>query len=173
MDIKNFEWDDQYSVGIRLIDEQHRELIRKTGVLYENSQRGQESKDGVLRALRATAEYARYHFTTEELLLEKLGYPGLPNHQGLHGEFIRKIWTQIHNLEAGSPLFPRAFVRYLRDWAWTHVAFIDRKYALYFQLAPDSGRPGTLEQPPLRPSFPFLEQWSRAEAAPPTEMFWG
>ncbi|GHU02202.1 hemerythrin [Spirochaetia bacterium] len=145
-------WDERYSVGIQHIDSQHKNLIAMSENLYTGClKRGEGAKDFFLNTIYNAAEYIQFHFAEEEQLLEKINYPDFLCHKEQHESFVRQIFGEIKNFESGNPLAPVVFVRYVRDWLFTHITFIDKKYATYLHI---------------------LKQ-AKSGGLPPPEMFWG
>ncbi|MDR2767856.1 MAG: bacteriohemerythrin [Treponema sp.] len=125
-------WDERYSVGIPLIDEQHKELIKLTNNLYKACLNGSEAARGHFReAVRGTVYYVKYHFAAEEYLLKKAKYPDFTRHKKEHESFVMKILEDVRNFKDGKQFVPNVFVRYLKDWILAHIAVEDKKYADY------------------------------------------
>jgi hemerythrin len=126
------EWDNRYLVGIPLIDEQHKELIRLTNELYKGCLAGGEAATAYFRtAVKGTVDYVNYHFGVEEKLLQTVKYPELAEHKKQHEEFIKQILEEVRSFENGKKFVPNLFVRYLKDWILSHIAVMDKKYAAY------------------------------------------
>jgi hemerythrin len=128
------EWDDKYSVGIQLIDDQHKELVTLTNTLYRGCRTGVETaKTYFMGAIHGAVEYVKYHFAVEEKLMEGFDYPILDAHKREHREFIRKIFQDVKSFQEGKKFVPNTFVRYLKDWILSHIAVMDKKYMEYIQ----------------------------------------
>ncbi|MDR1248507.1 MAG: bacteriohemerythrin [Treponema sp.] len=126
------EWDDRYSVGIPLIDGQHKELIRLTNELYKSCLAGGEAAGAsFITAVKGTVDYVNYHFRMEEKLLQTVKYPEFAEHKKQHEEFVKQILEEAQSFEEGKKFVPNVFVRYLRDWILSHIAVMDKKYAAY------------------------------------------
>jgi hemerythrin len=126
------EWDDRYSIGIQLIDDQHKELVDLTNKLYAGCLAG----DGAARAyfletIHGTVDYVKKHFSAEEKILEKVKYPAFAEHKKAHEGFVKKVFDDVKSFEEGKKFVPNVFVRYLKDWILTHIAVEDKKYAEY------------------------------------------
>ncbi|MDR2631552.1 MAG: bacteriohemerythrin [Spirochaetaceae bacterium] len=130
------EWDDRYSVGIPLVDEQHKELIRLTNSLYESCLAGDEAaRVSFKEAIQGTVEYVKFHFGAEERILTNVHYPDFALHKKQHEEFVKQVLGEVKSFEEGKKFVPNVFVRFLRDWILTHIALSDKKYAEYiFEL---------------------------------------
>jgi hemerythrin len=125
-------WEDRYSVGIQLIDDQHKHLIELTNGLYKACLTGTEAARAHFReAIRGTVDYVKFHFTAEEQLLEQINYPGIAAHKREHETFVKKVLADAKDFEEGKKFVPNIFVRFLRDWILAHIAVEDRRYADY------------------------------------------
>jgi hemerythrin len=126
------EWNDKYSVGIRPIDDQHRELIRLTNELYQGCLAGDDTaRDFFFTAIRGAMDYVKHHFSAEEKILENIRYPHLGEHRKQHEDFVRKMVTDVQSFQEGRKFIPNIFVRFLKDWILSHIAIDDAQYAAY------------------------------------------
>jgi hemerythrin len=143
------EWDTRYKIGIPVIDEQHKQLIDMTNRLYTACLGGNSAATVYFkRAVREAVDYVRFHFSTEEKILERINYPGITAHKKEHEDFIREILRQVQAFEQGKKFVPNLFVRFLRDWVLTHIAMSDKAYAEYLL---DLKRRGVLFGPDMKP----------------------
>jgi hemerythrin-like metal-binding protein len=114
------EWDNNYSVGVPAIDQQHRFLILKIRELQEAMAAGSA---GVMLAplIHNLITYTNFHFAYEERLYAERGYRELPSHKELHGELARQV-TEMGNdlksnrLRAGAPV-----MAFLQRWMVGHI----------------------------------------------------
>jgi len=137
-------WEDRFSLGIPIIDDQHKELIKLANTLYNTCRQGKEFvPEGFRKAACAAVEYVAVHFSTEEKIMERVKYPGMAEHKAEHQEFVKKILTEVKNFEEGRAFVPNRFVVFLRDWILSHIALIDKKLAGYVL---DLGKKGLLKQ---------------------------
>ena len=134
------QWQNSYSVGVRLIDEQHMELINLTNKLFVSCMAGQErSRDIFLQTIHDAVDYVGYHFGTEEKVMERIKYPEFVSHRKEHTDFVREVFTKVEDFKAGKLFTPLAFVYYLRDWVLHHIAVCDRKLGDYLVALQKSG----------------------------------
>jgi hemerythrin len=130
--IRIVEWDESYSLGIPIIDRQHKKLIDMTNTLYEGCLAGDNTaRTYFMRTIHDAVEYVQYHFTSEERLLRRIGYPDFAAHKKQHEDFVRKIIEEVRSFNDGKRFVPNNFVRFLRDWVLAHIAVSDRLYAKY------------------------------------------
>ena len=80
------EWDDSLSVGIHLIDEQHKMLIQRLQALVHAIETYQ-SVNEIVKTLDFLIEYTNFHFSTEEKHMNETKYPDLTSHRAHHEEF--------------------------------------------------------------------------------------
>ncbi|MDR0496900.1 MAG: bacteriohemerythrin [Treponema sp.] len=122
------QWQNSYSVGIKLIDEQHKELIRLTNKLSANCMADrQKSMNAFHDTIREAVDYTGYHFGTEEKMMERVKYPEYSVHKSEHADFIREVSGRIEEFKPGNTLAPIQFVYFLRDWVLHHIAMSDKK----------------------------------------------
>ncbi len=79
-------WEDGLSVGVRLIDEQHKMLLSRLSELSEavSSRQGSGRIVGTLDFL---SDYVDFHFGTEERHMLENNYPAYTEHKAAHEEF--------------------------------------------------------------------------------------
>lgn len=133
-------WEDRYVIGIPVIDEQHKELLKLTNTLYEACRQGDAAaRADFEKVIRSTVDYVKFHFSVEEQIMERVNYPEVHEHKKEHESFVIKVLEGVKNFESGKSFVPNIFVRFLRDWVLTHIAMSDRKYAEYIQQLKKQG----------------------------------
>jgi hemerythrin len=95
-------WNDSYSVGVPLIDAQHKELVHMTNDLFQSCLKGGETAEiSFMKTVQGAAAYAKIHFGTEEQILELLDYPGYAVHKKQHENFVADVLRIIRDFEGG------------------------------------------------------------------------
>jgi len=117
-------WNTELEVGIRAIDDDHRELFNVANALTQANY--QEEALDLLKELRY--ESAR-HFADEEGLLEESHYPGLGRHRRIHADFIQQLDTIILQSEMDNYILTHETRETLRMWLVTHLKADDLLYA--------------------------------------------
>ena len=127
-------WDDAYSVGFELVDEQHRGLVRMTNELLRGfkDESGVPEENALKKVIRDAIEYAQVHFYTEEKYMRLLNYPDLDAHKKEHESFVVEIMKTVKDYEAGKS-DPLTLAKFLKQWLLNHIAVSDKKYAPYFK----------------------------------------
>ena len=88
-------WDNAYSIGIKLIDTQHKhlfDLVNKLYVLEGNS----NIKEQIRQILYEFNDYTVTHFKDEEEYMASISFPELENHKMLHKAIIETLAKIIH-----------------------------------------------------------------------------
>jgi len=128
-----FPWSDEYSVHLRVIDNDHKDLVFIVNALHDAICHG-STRSQIGQIIGNLAKYVDEHFRREEALMETYGYPGLARHRRLHRQLartvhgIRIIFGKKPNL-----IDPGRFLNFLRDWLIHHILEEDTKYAPYLR----------------------------------------
>jgi hemerythrin len=125
-------WNENYSIGNRIIDDQHKELFRLTNEFYEGCLMGGViTKVYFFNTVQGAINYIRTHFATEEEILRKIEYPAFVTHKRMHEEFIIKVLEQVRAFEHEDMPNPIGFIRFLMEWIMKHIANADKLYIPY------------------------------------------
>lgn len=122
-------WDENYSIGEELIDNQHKNLVEEINKFYSdlNTTTGLERVECFKRMAKEMVNYVKEHFSAEESFMKSHNYPLLSDQQKRHSEFIKRLLNDCKQFENGDNLVPNRFVRYLSDWLLSHIANEDKK----------------------------------------------
>jgi hemerythrin len=130
-------WDDSYSVGINLIDEQHKMLIERTNAISEamEMKRGLEK---ILQTLEFMIEYTEFHFSAEEKVMKDNDYPKFTEHHKLHEDFKGRLNLMVQDFEeeGATSGLSQEITTYLNNWLVTHIKGIDTELG---QILRDKG----------------------------------
>ena len=121
-------WKDEYSVGIDVIDEQHKKLFEISEVLA-NAIEINEIKDILL----FLENYMEFHFNTEEALMKKYNYELLEEHNKLHEELKEKLKGYMELYFLGNYSFIEELEEDVQEWIYEHVLEEDKKYKDFFK----------------------------------------
>ena len=119
-------WRPDFELGIPEIDGQHRKIVELINTLNDAFMKDQ-TKTVVGRILDEMADYADYHFKTEEKLFKDKNFPFAKEHIAQHQGFIKKVQDYKRQFEAGTSVTFRVLV-FLRKWLTDHILDSDREY---------------------------------------------
>jgi hemerythrin len=127
-------WSNSYSMGVKLIDDQHKGLLDFVNDLFNHSS-GNEKRERAYFAevIQQAVQYIKEHFQAEEKLMIGTKFPGYAEHKKAHDEFTLTVVKAVKDFEAGKRLVLEKFAYFLKDWILTHIAVMDRQYADYFK----------------------------------------
>ncbi len=127
-----FEWNENYSVGIKEMDNHHKKLFDISSKLHDGMSSG--SSDDVLgKVLLELTDYTKFHFTEEEDLMRKYNYPELANHKEEHKELIetlQDLQQQFDERKSELTIIMKT-QDFLRDLLVNHTLDHDKKYGPY------------------------------------------
>ncbi|MCG8452298.1 MAG: bacteriohemerythrin [Spirochaetales bacterium] len=152
-------WDNDYSVGVKEIDEQHKQLFKlierfKTAISDENLDIWEEMR----RILIFLVKYASYHFEAEEALMQRIHYPQLDAHKVMHATLIGRLREVLERLKAQKSYKPIEFYYLLMNWLTDHILAEDSKIGNHYSAMGGERTPAlrtasdlfALLEPPLR-----------------------
>jgi hemerythrin len=125
------EWNEEYNVGVTIIDRQHRKLVGLLNDLYEGI-RQRKGSGVVQQVLRALVSYTEGHFLTEERLMKKHDYPEYARHKVEHDALVIKVEDFQKKSLAGKKAVSVEVLLFLRDWLNNHILGTDKKFAAFF-----------------------------------------
>jgi len=120
-------WDDSLSVGVRAMDDQHKGLIQILNDLHEAMAKGL-ARQATGPMLEKLANYTREHFSAEESIMKRAGYPSLDTHHAMHVELNLKVEDYLARFRNGDIGLSIDLVDFLRNWLMTHIQKQDRDY---------------------------------------------
>lgn len=121
-------WKEAYSLGIEQIDDQHKQLVEVLNKLYNAMSKGQ-TKEIIGQVIDDLRRYTISHFSYEENLMRKHGYPELNSHIKIHKAFVDKIDEFKTRLLVKDMTLTLDIVGFLKDWLVNHIMGTDKKYS--------------------------------------------
>lgn len=125
-------WKDDYSVGVKKIDDEHKELIGMINKIYDSIENMREAE--LLPELVADMrKYAMHHFASEEMLMKHYQYPEFEAHRKMHNDFMVFAASADSALASGtkSPLNPNNVFKYLANWLLEHILKTDKELGVF------------------------------------------
>lgn len=160
-----FKWSPDYSVNIRTIDNQHKELVNILNRLFVavSMREGDKAIAGILDALTS---YTQTHFALEERLMQQANYQDLDAHKAEHQKLLDQLdqLCRKHMLEEKPIYFE--MLGFLKTWLKEHIQGVDTKYSAALQQAGFSvaawEREATAEFARMSDSKRWWEVWKAA-----------
>jgi hemerythrin len=123
-------WSDEYSVNIKEIDNQHRQLVEMLNELHRSMRAGQSGQ--VLgNLLQRLIDYTEYHFSTEEKIMEAYNYPGYIHHKSEHAALTRKVMEFQRQYRQNPTGLGVQLMNFLKSWLVDHIVGSDKKYTKF------------------------------------------
>lgn len=134
-----FAFTDAYKTGIELVDEEHRrlfEIIKETNDLI-HEELLHDKYDEIVRLLTELKNYTEFHFHDEEVLMERIQYPGLDAQKRAHSAFVDKLvdidLSDLDDIDNNQQTYLNDLVQFLLTWLVNHIKGMDKKIAVYMQ----------------------------------------
>ena len=125
-------WNNSYSLGIKLIDDQHKKILNFVcGVLNDVPKDEEEKHLYFKEVIGQVVEYIKVHFATEEGIMLVTNFPEYDEHKKAHDSFILTVIDSVRDYEAGSRLALVNFSNFMKKWVLAHIAVMDIKYIEY------------------------------------------
>lgn len=125
-------WKERYKIGVSEIDQQHKELFKRTQkfiTTVRNDQALEEKINEIEKTLDFMGQYVNIHFDAEEKLHEKINYPEQQEHKQIHSDFknyIEDFKAEFQKDKENEELIME-FSGRLMTWLINHVANKDQK----------------------------------------------
>ena len=123
------QWCDEYSVGNQQVDDQHKKWIEIYNTAHEKMMSADEKVFGSsgVDALQDVIDYTRYHFNSEEKLMEALGFDELAYHKNLHINFVAQIEKTMEEIKSGTLVLNSEIIKTIKNWLIHHILNEDQK----------------------------------------------
>lgn len=129
--MEKIRWDDSFSVGVKKLDEQHRQIIRIINKLIDTTNVSVDS-ELISDTLTEMRQYASDHFETEEHMMMEYKYPDYKSNKDHHIEFRKRTAGFSMDSIRYKKTVPIEVLTYLKEWWVDHILKIDMKYKAFF-----------------------------------------
>lgn len=127
------EWTENLSVGVKEIDDQHKELINRVNVFSDAMKKG-EANGQVMEVLSFLEVYVVTHFRDEEALQVRYNYPNYQAHRKIHKDFIQTVKELRASIEKGfTPATASMVSMTLTSWLLLHINKEDKAIGAYIR----------------------------------------
>jgi len=124
-------WNDNLSVKVLAIDQQHKKLIDMMNELSDAMRSG-KGRDILSKIISGLILYTGTHFKTEEKYFDQFDHPEAEIHKKEHEAFVLKVLEFKKGFEKGDLNLTVEIMDFLSDWLQNHIKGSDKKYSQFF-----------------------------------------
>lgn len=117
------EWRKGFQVNIEQVDQEHQHLFTLVKAL---------SLDSVQKTVEELLDYVVVHFSNEQALMEKSGYPAFEQHLKLHEDFAGHVADFLGNGEPWTEERVQELRRFLNKWLVGHIMTHDLRFGKWY-----------------------------------------
>jgi hemerythrin len=123
-------WNSTLETGIPVIDEQHKELFRQVDILLDTS-----NKNRINETLDFLGQYVIKHFTAEEVMHARSGYPKAAEHKKMHVAFVGTYKAlRDEYVKTGMSLPTLMKINNTAvNWLKEHIMREDKNFAVFYK----------------------------------------
>ncbi len=125
-------WKEEYSVGIKIFDDQHKKMFGYINDLNE-ALMDVEEQAVLFEILKRLIDYTYKHFKDEEDNLRKYGFPQLSEHEEEHRkltESVKQFSEEFNNYDSAMSV---KVMDFLYHWITDHILDSDMKYSEFLK----------------------------------------
>ena len=124
------EWTEEFSVGIEDIDKQHQKWLSIVNELHDSIMEA-KGISTLKELIKEMEEYTDFHFSTEEEMLEKAGWPELDRHKRIHFSFKQQITQLKRDISSGELVLRSQVMSVIKNWLEDHILKEDQEYSKF------------------------------------------
>jgi len=130
------QWREQMSVGIKSIDDDHRQLVTLVNqfeeLAHQNADLNGRNESLVRTLLGQLQAYTAEHFQREERIQQEANYPGIKENAEHHRALTKEMQVMVDRYtqgssEGGKPLTAADMSAFLNSWLVNHIIKVDLK----------------------------------------------
>ncbi len=123
------------SIQVPLIDIQHLWFLKLMVRLDRASRISNRVKkfEALQTGVKSVQDYINFHFTTEELFMDKFRFPDVFSHKREHLSFTTKLQKRIKEEEQGDIRGVLYLAQDLKEWLLSHIAVNDKTLLWHFR----------------------------------------
>lgn len=126
-------WNDRMSVGVKLLDNDHKKLVLLVNRLHDGVMAGY-ARPELESIFGKLVEFTRLHFSHEERLLAKTGYQGWVAHRQEHDQLLNQLMElQAHFSSGAEGAKDQDVMNRLRIWLFKHTQGADQVFVSHLK----------------------------------------
>ncbi len=132
--MSRMKWDDTLSIGIGLIDQQHKTWIEKLNDVSD-ALTSSLGSGHIVQTLGFLCDYTAHHFSSEEKHMVAQSYPELEEHRAKHAELKTTLDNLLDdfNEEGATPRLAEAIDTFLANWLIRHIQDVDQRFGAFLK----------------------------------------
>lgn len=135
------EWRQGFKVKIDQVDEEHEHLFKLIKAL---------NLDSVDQTVDELLDYVVVHFSNEQALMEKSGYPAFEQHIKLHEDFASRVADFLGNGDDWTEERVQELRRFLNKWLVGHILTHDLRFGKWYaEHGEQAAAPASLAMAPM------------------------
>jgi len=122
-------WEDDYSIGVESIDEQHKELFEIANRIYNllKNELITDKYGKIIEIIDELKSYTIYHFTSEEDYMRSIGYKKFLSQKVAHNDFLAKMESiDIEQIDDGQNTYLIEILDFVSEWLVEHILKEDK-----------------------------------------------
>ena len=123
------QWKDEYSTGIEVIDNQHKELFNIANKIYTllNDEFCTDKYDKIIEILNELKDYTVYHFRSEEEYMKSIHYNKLFSQKIEHDYFVSKFdEIDYDKIDVDQDKYILSILDFIINWITNHIISKDK-----------------------------------------------
>lgn len=125
------QWDPIYSVHVRVIDEQHKRFVGIINQL-DDAIREHRVNDELGSIFDELISYAKIHFETEEMYMDRFNFEGTAAHKEEHARLASRLIALRSQYQTDATVLSEQLAEFLFDWFTHHSVGMDKLYTKCF-----------------------------------------
>ena len=121
-----YRWEPDYAVGVEEIDREHQWLFALAEGMHQAMLSG-KGRDALQALLTELVDYTASHFSHEEGLMERSGYPDLRGHRRQHEDLRARVREMQDRASSGEETMTIEVMQFFIAWLKQHTSTSDRR----------------------------------------------
>jgi len=123
-------WSEEYSINVAEVDAQHKKLLEYVSELHAAVE-ARIDKEDLRQMLEDLVDFTRFHFSTEERLMNEHGLEHVEMHHNEHEMLLKHMEDLVEGVSNG--IYPSFYSDYdiSNDWFLSHILKFDKKLGEY------------------------------------------
>jgi hemerythrin len=125
------DWNDAHlSVHVEQFDKEHKHLVHLINELHAAMKAGR-GRDIMAKILDELVGYTKSHFSAEETLMSRHGYPASGSHRAQHASFVERVGAFHREFAANNTTVTLEVLQFLQGWLVEHIQGADREFGAF------------------------------------------